>query len=294
MINQSWVVSLERKTEVKRQKKQVIQHLECSGLDNISCSGYPPAIRNNYPLYQMSRYKILIEYDGTAYKGWQKQPNARTVEGEIERGLEQILRRPVDVVGQGRTDSGVHAEAQTAHFDYPGPLDKHKMLFALLGVLPRDIAVWNMEEVAESFHSRFDGKTRQYRYQIITRPSPLWNRTSEMILEELDINAMKECAQLVCGVHNFESFTKSAEDQPDPMCEVLLSKLEADGPLIIYRIKANRFVRHMVRRLVGTMIRVGQGKLRTEDFAGLLHNPSKEKSGHGAAAKGLILEKVEY
>lgn len=242
----------------------------------------------------MPRYKILIEYDGTAYNGWQRQPKGRTVEGEIEQALEQILRRPVDVIGQGRTDSGVHAEAQAAHFDYPGQLDKHKILFALLGVLPEDIAVWELEEVAEDFHSRFDGKARQYRYQIITRPSPLWRRTSEMVLGGLNLDAMKECAQMIYGIHNFESFTKSAEEQPDPICEVQLSEFETDGPLIMYRIKANRFVRHMVRRLVGTMIQVGQGKLGTEDFAELLYNPDREKSGHGAAAKGLILEKVEY
>ena len=242
----------------------------------------------------MPRYKILIEYDGTEYNGWQLQPNGRTVEGEIEKALAQILREPVDIVGQGRTDSGVHAEGQVAHFDFPESLDKNRILFALLGVLPKDIAVWDLEEVPDDFHARFDGKARQYRYQIITRPCPLLRNTSEMVLGGLDVDAMNDCARLIIGNHNFESFTKSDDEQPDPVCEVMKSEFEWSEPLLTYRIRANRFVRHMVRRLLGTMIKVGQGKLRVDDFADLLNNPRKDMSGHGASAKGLILEEVEY
>src|SRR6056297_3026242 len=130
----------------------------------------------------MPRYKLLIEYDGTRYSGWQRQPNANTVEEEIENALSQILREPVDIIGQGRTDAGVHAEGQVAHFDFPKELEKHRILFALLGVLPRDIAVWDLEETDPDFHARFSALLRRYRFQIITRPSPLWNRHAEMIL----------------------------------------------------------------------------------------------------------------
>ncbi len=242
----------------------------------------------------MPRYKLLIEYEGTSYSGWQKQPNANTVEEEIESALEQILRQPVDIIGQGRTDSGVHAEGQVAHFDYPKELNKHRLLFGLLGVLPSDIAVWDMEEVAPDFHARFDGKARQYRYQIIRRPSPLWNNFAEMVIGDLDRKGMMECARLIKGRHDFESFTYSGDEQPGTECEVMTSELVFGTPLITYRIKANRFIRHMVRRLVGTMLQVGQGKRSVEDFAGLLHQPDDEKSGHGAPAKGLILERVEY
>ncbi|MDZ7715643.1 MAG: tRNA pseudouridine(38-40) synthase TruA [Balneolaceae bacterium] len=242
----------------------------------------------------MPRYKILIEYDGTNYSGWQKQPNANTVEEEIEKGLAQILRQPIDIIGQGRTDAGVHAEGQVAHFDFDKPLKKEKLLFGLLGVLPKDIAVWDMEEVPEEFHARFYGKTRQYRYQIITRPSPIHDRYAEMVLGDLDTDAMAKCAAMILGTHNFESFTYSSEEQPSTDCEVFVSEFQFDDPLIRYRIKANRFVRHMVRRLVGTMVQVGLGKRSVEHFADLLNNPSKDKSGHGASAKGLILENVEY
>ena len=242
----------------------------------------------------MSRYKILIEYDGTDYSGWQKQPNANTVEEEIEKALEQILREPVDVIGQGRTDAGVHAEGQVAHFDFEESIDKDRLLFGLLGVLPKDIAVWDMEEVHQEFHARFYGKARQYRYQIIRRPSPIHDRYAEMVLGDLDTEAMQECAKMLLDTHNFESFTYSSDEQPSTDCEVMISELSIGDPLITYQIKANRFVRHMVRRIVGIMLQVGQGKRTVAHFADLLNNPSKDKSGHGASAKGLILEEVTY
>lgn len=242
----------------------------------------------------MPRYKIVIEYDGTAYNGWQKQPKDKTVEGEIEKALSQIFQQPIDIIGQGRTDSGVHAEAQVAHFDYPKVLDKHRLLYALLGVLPRDIAVWDMKEVKEDFHARFSGKARQYRYQIVTRPSPLYLNRAEMVLGELNMEAVCDCAQMIKGTHNFEGFTKLSNEQSDAICEVTVSEVKQKDSLIMYRIKANRFVRHMVRRLVGTMIKVGQGKLTTDDFALLMENTAKDINSHGAAAKGLILERIYY
>lgn len=242
----------------------------------------------------MPRYKLTIEYEGTAYSGWQKQPNARTVEGEIEAALTQILGQPVDLIGQGRTDSGVHAEGQTAHFDYSEELDSHRLLYALLGVLPKDIAVWEMTEVPDDFHARFDATFRRYRYQIARRPHPLMRQTSITVLQNLDTEAMNYCAQIVKGSHNFDSFTKPDNQNPSSECEVTLSEFEHTDSLLIYRIQANRFVRHLVRRLVGTMIEVGKGKRTTAEFKDMIHHPSKEKNGYGAAAKGLILEEVRY
>lgn len=242
----------------------------------------------------MARYKISIEFDGTRYSGWQKQPNSNTVEEEIESALSRILTQPVDVIGQGRTDSGVHAEEQVAHFDFPDKLDSEKILYALLGVLPHDIAVWDIQQVPDDFHARFDAIARRYRYQIIRRPAPLLRGVSEMVLDDLDLDAMYYCAQKVKGTHNFDSFTKPDNENPDSVCDVLHSTLTEDEYLLCYHIEANRFVRHMVRRLVGTMIEVGKGKRSVENFADMLDKPSKEKNGHGAAAHGLILEKVTY
>lgn len=242
----------------------------------------------------MPRYKISIEFDGTNYSGWQKQPNSNTVEAEIENALSRILSQAVDVIGQGRTDSGVHAEEQVAHFDFPDELDQDRLLYALLGMLPRDISVWDLQEVEVDFHARFDAVSRRYRYQIARRRVPLHRLTSEMVLGDLDLEAMFFCAQKVKGIHNFDSFTKADNENPDSLCEVSCSTFSENDPLLIYHIEANRFVRHMVRRLVGTMIEVGQGKRTTDEFAKMIEEPSKRKNGHGAAAKGLILERVKY
>lgn len=242
----------------------------------------------------MPRYKLLIEYAGTAYSGWQKQPNAVTVEEKIEAALGRVLGRPVDVIGQGRTDSGVHAEGQTAHFDFPEELDAHRLLYALLGLLPDDIAVWDMQATTPDFHARFDASFRQYRYQIARRPRPLVKDTSILVLQELDREAMDYCAGMVRGTHNFDSFTKPDNQNPGSECRVSRSEFIEEEELLIYSIRANRFVRHLVRRLVGTMIEVGKGKRTAAAFEDMLHRPSKEKNGHGAPAKGLILEKVGY
>ena len=242
----------------------------------------------------MPRYKICIEFDGTRYNGWQKQPNGDTVEERIESALARILRQPVDIIGQGRTDSGVHAEGQVAHFDFPNELDPDKLLYALLGVLPHDIAVWDMQEVDADFHARFDAFSRRYRYQIARRPMPLFRSKSEMVLDDLDFAAMEQCAQKVQGTHNFDSFTKPDNENPDSTCEVILSEFSQSKSLLIYKIEANRFVRHMVRRLVGTMLEVGKGNKTAEEFINLIEHPSKNKNAQGVAAQGLILEKVCY
>lgn len=242
----------------------------------------------------MPRYKIQIEYLGTQYSGWQKQPNAPTVEEEIEQVLQQVLGKPVDVIGQGRTDSGVHAEGQVAHFDMPDPIDTDKLHHAFLGVLPPDIAVWDISEVESPFHARFDASYRRYRYQIARRPRPLIRETSILVLQELDESAMQECADLIKGQHNFDSFTKPDNQNPSSECLVSHSTLTRSDSLLIYTIQADRFVRHLVRRLVGTILEVGKGKQNVADFENLLLEPSKKKNAHGAPAKGLILEKVGY
>lgn len=242
----------------------------------------------------MPRYKLSIEYEGTRYSGWQKQPNAQTIEEVLENTFSRILQQPIDIIGQGRTDSGVHAEAQVAHVDVEEKLEFNTFLYALAGVLPRDIAVWKIEETSPSFHARFDAVSRQYRYQIVTRPSPLWRNFAVFEANTLNIVAMQKCAQMIKGEHDFENFSKTDKDQTDAICNVLLSIFKKEDHLIIYRIRADRFVRHMVRRLMGTMLQVGKGKLSVDDFAELLHKPAANITSQGITAKGLILEKVDY
>lgn len=242
----------------------------------------------------MARYKIKIEYDGTAYSGWQRQPNAPTVEQTLEEALSRVLQEPVDVIGQGRTDSGVHAEAQVAHFDTAAPVNTDDLCYAMLGVLPRDISLWEMRQVPDDFHARFHGLSRQYRYQVVTRPSALHYRYAAYVPRPLDWEAMRRCAAMIRGEHDFDGFSKIGDDQQDAICTVLHSQLQRQDHLITYRIRANRFVRHMVRRLVGSMLLVGQGRWTEDHFRCLLTERPSGKQGHGAPAKGLILEKVEY
>lgn len=242
----------------------------------------------------MGRYKIHIEFEGTAYSGWQIQSNVPTVEETIEKALSRILQEDIDIIGQGRTDSGVHAEAQVAHFNTGQAIDTGQLSYALLGVLPRDISVWQIERVSDDFHARFDAKARRYRYQVVTRPSPLLYKTAAFEPQIKHYEEMLRCAEMIQGEHDFESFSKKNKDQLHAECNVTLSELEKEGYRITYHIQANRFVHHMVRRLMGSMLQVGTGKRRRAEFADLLNHPHEDKTSHGAPAKGLILEKVFY
>jgi tRNA pseudouridine38-40 synthase len=243
----------------------------------------------------MPRYKLLIEYDGTAYHGWQKQPDCVTVEGKLEEALSQILGDDIDIIGQGRTDSGVHAEAQVAHFDSGQAIERDDLLYALLGVLPRDISVWDLQQVKDDFHARFDAQSRQYRYQIVTRSSPLAFRFTKLVRNELDWEVMQKCAAMVLGTHDFVNFSKTDDDRRSTVCAVEYSAFQKENHYITYHIRANRFVHHMVRRLVGSMLQVGKGKETITYFGELLHHPEHTGTkAHGITAKGLVLEGVQY
>lgn len=243
----------------------------------------------------MPRYKLWIEYEGTEYCGWQSQPDQPTVQDEVEKAFRQIFQNEIHVYGQGRTDSGVHALGQTAHVDLSKDLVLERAQYSLNGVLPNDIAVWHMEEAADDFHARFDAVARQYCYRITQRPRPIIRRTTEKILQDIDEQLLDRCAKWVEGEHDFESFTKTTEEQPSARCTVEKSEWSrnVDG-LLVYRIRANRFVRHLVRRLVGTMLRVASHRMEPDEFQRLLHNPDPKEGGFSAPPKGLILEKVLY
>ncbi len=243
----------------------------------------------------MSRYKIHIEYDGTSYSGWQTQPNESTVQDAIEAALEQILRVKVPIVAAGRTDSGVHAEDQVAHFDFDDALDTRQLLKSLYGVLPRDIAVWKLEEADDDFHARFDAVARQYRYQIITRPSPLLRSYAWEQFYDFDVELMKESIDEIYGVSDFSSFCRYNPDVNHTKCDVHKADLlSIEDTILIFRIKANRFLHHMVRSLVGTIVEIGLGKRDIESLKYLLNTPDREQVGVTAPAHALILEKVFY
>ena len=241
----------------------------------------------------MPRYRLFIEYLGTNYHGWQRQPNAITVQEKIEEVLRQVMQQEITIFGQGRTDSGVHALAQTAHFDAESALDLDSLKYALLGLLPSDIAVWEIDQVSDEFHARFDATSRSYRYQIITRPSPHLVANHTLVTRPLDLEAMRQCANLVEGRHDFRALAQE-EESKTCICEVSESRWEQQEYRLTYTVTANRFLRHLVRRLVGTMLEVGRGKLTVVEFESLLTDPDSSVRPHKAAAKGLTLLQVAY
>ncbi len=246
------------------------------------------------------RYLLTIAYDGTEFYGWQKQPDTKTVQGELERVIGTILQHPVEVQGQGRTDRGVHAMGQTAHVDLPIPAQEiSKFRYSVNSLLPETIFVKEMIAVNSEFHARFDATSRAYEYRI-RFGSNVHQRLSEFQLHEdvpWDDDMVQQCASLLIGEHDFSSFCKSDPDLPHSNCTIYAAEWVRNGPLLSFEIEGNRFLRNMVRRLVGAMVLIGKGELRFEEFKNALCSPSEIESAilyKTAPAQGLMLKKVKY
>lgn len=243
----------------------------------------------------MKRFKLTIEYDGSSYSGWQIQPDSETVEETIEQAFSKILQTPMDIVGQGRTDAGVHATGQTAHIDLPDETNIHKLIHGVNGLIGKEIQIHDCEEVHPDFHARFDATSRQYRYTILRDYSPLKRNYGWWPRYELDIGLMKQCADVLVGEHDFNGFSKFNEDNYTTQCTIYESELITGTPgEWIYRIRANRFLRNMVRRIIGTMTEVGAGRMDPEHFERILKYPDADIPTFTAPAHGLILDKVFY
>lgn len=245
-------------------------------------------------LETMPRYKLVISYDGTNFSGWQIQPHARTVEQVLEEAFTTVLQIPVDIIGQGRTDAGVHARGQVAHVDLQEIIDPQKIIHAVNGMVGDEVYIQQINEVKADFHSRFDAIGREYLYTIITQPDPLKRNHSWNVRYNLDINKLRKCAKDIEGDHDFSGFSKYNEDNFTTICTILTASIETDGNAIYFRIQANRFLRNMVRRLIGTMVDVASGRLSQTDFMHLLQDPDADIRTFTAPAKGLILDKVLY
>lgn len=243
----------------------------------------------------MPRWKFTIEFDGTRFLGWQRQKQGRTVQEELETALSTFCRTQTEVTGQGRTDRGVHAEAQVAHADLPEGIAPGQLLSAMRGLLPADMAVLSAEITDDNFHSRFDAVSRRYRYQIATRPVPLQRKLYWVVLEPFDCELLHQCSELITGEKDFRNFAKEDGDKKmNTRCVITLSEWIKEGGAWIYRIEGDRFLRHMVRRIVGTSHRVASGRMMVHDFRLLLEGEDAVRKGHSAPPEGLILEKVRY
>ena len=244
----------------------------------------------------MPTFKITLEYDGTQYHGWQVQPNLPTIQCTIEAAIRKVVQQDVDVVGAGRTDAGVHALGQVAHFSTTARLTDEEWHRALNGLLPPDIAVLAVEQVPETFHARFSAKSKFYRYQILTRLHRSALSRSKVLHYPypLDLAPMQEASRALVGTHDFSSFQGSPTDTENPVCTITRLTIERFGDEIRFEVEANRLLKQMVRNIVGTLLEVGRGKLKPGDVAGILATKDRTKAGPTAPAHGLYLVRVDY
>lgn len=242
----------------------------------------------------MRRFKLTLQYDGNQFQGWQIQKRGRTVQGELEQ-VAALLNsgEPVAVIGAGRTDAGVHARAQVAHLDLETRLTPQELVKAFNGNLPEDILVMNCEEVTPDFHARFSARWRQYRYKC-RNDEELFDRQYVWRTGPLDIDRLNELAKMVNGTHDFTSLSRYNPDVKGRRCTVHESLWRQSGSIVNYYITANRFLHHMVRYLVGTMVAVSQKQFSTEAFLRLLEHPQEQVQIFKAPAQGLYLEQVFY
>lgn len=245
----------------------------------------------------MRVWRLELEYEGTRYAGWQAQPHARTVQGELSKAAEQFLGARVEVGGSGRTDAGVHALRQVAHLKSKpagrAP-DAVQLKTGLNKLLPHDVNVLRAAPARPNFHARHDARARYYVYQIATRRTAFGKPFVWWVRDRLDASAMRAACGLVGGRHDFSSFCESPGEQRSTLVEVARAELAEEGGLLLFRVGASHFLWKMVRRLVGALVEVGRGNLSAGDFGGLLERYSNAPAAWTAPPSGLFLERVLY
>ncbi len=242
-----------------------------------------------------NRYFIQLSYNGKAYHGWQLQENAITVQEIVNKSLATILREKINVVGAGRTDTGVHAEHYMAHFDLMKPIsDKGLLLNRLNKVLPYDIAAQDIFNVHHEANARFDAISRTYEYRICKTKNPFKKDFSWFFKIPLDIEEMNQAASLLFEFQDFTSFSKLGTQVATNNCKVMEAKWSEFDNMLIFKIKADRFLRNMVRSIVGTLIDVGISKITTEGFCQIIENKDRSLAGFSVPAQGLFLTMIDY
>ena len=241
------------------------------------------------------RYFAELCYDGTAYCGWQRQPDAPSVQQTLEKGLSTLLREPVETVGAGRTDTGVNAAYYVAHFDTAVPVaDCGQLVYKLNLVLPPDIAVMSVSAVADDAHARFDAVAREYRYRIEQSKNPFVRGGSWQYGVPLDMEEMNRAAATLLRYDDFTSFAKLNSNNKTNICHIENAHWERCGSTLWFTIRADRFLRNMVRAIVGTLVDVGRGRYTAEQFEEIVAARDLSRSSGGAPARGLFLWDVAY
>lgn len=240
------------------------------------------------------RFFIDLAYNGKAYHGWQYQPNAITVQEVLEKALSTLLSEKISIVGAGRTDSGVHASHMCAHFDFSKNLVKNDLLFKLNSFLPQDIAVYDLYKVNEKAHARFDAISRTYNYSISTTKDVFNYDYSYAMSLTLDQEQMNKACTILLNYTDFQCFSKSNTDVKTYNCNVMQALWKQQDQLLIFTITADRFLRNMVRAIVGTMIEIGLHKIELEDLHKIIESKDRSKAGFSVPAQGLFLTHIEY
>lgn len=239
------------------------------------------------------RYFLEIAYNGTNYHGWQIQDNANTVQQELNTALKKLFRKKIETTGSGRTDTGVHAEQQFVHFDLDEKLTKDH-LFKLNQILPWDINIKRIIRVKQYSSARFDATLRTYEYRISQVKNPFLQDFSYYLRKELDLKKMNKAALMLLKHDDFESFSKVHTSVDHFLCEVNHAEWIKKNDLVIFKIEANRFLRGMVRALVGTMLEVGFGKISLKEFQNIIVNKNRRLAGRSVPPEGLFLTKIKY
>lgn len=242
------------------------------------------------------RYFLHISYDGTNYHGWQRQLNGHSVQEEIESALRKLLRQErVVSVGCGRTDAGVHAREFFLHFNAEKPIDKPEEIFFKLNLmLPKDIGVYRLWQVDYLAHARFDANERSYEYHIHQKRDPFAQRFSTFYPWPLDVAKMNAAALLLLRYKDFAAFCKSGGGQKTTLCDVRHAQWVVDGSKLVFHITADRFLRNMVRAIVGTLVDVGRGRISVEQFVSIIESGKRPKAGESVPAQGLHLTRICY
>ncbi|HNW98697.1 MAG TPA: tRNA pseudouridine(38-40) synthase TruA [Bacteroidales bacterium] len=245
----------------------------------------------------MSRYFIKLSYDGTHYHGWQSQDNAVTIQSGLEKALSIIISEEIEVTGAGRTDTGVHAREYFAHFDLDKKLsdeEKKDIVYRLNAILSKDISVSEIIDVEASAHARFSAVSRTYKYYISKTKNPFNKEYSWFVYGNIDVVKMKEASKILFEYTDFTSFSKLHTDVKTNNCKIMYAEWNEENDMLIFTIKADRFLRNMVRAIVGTLVDVGKGKISLDDFRKIIENKNRSDAGYSVPAKGLFLEKIEY
>ena len=243
----------------------------------------------------INRYFIELSYNGSAYHGWQRQPNAISVQELLEEALSKILGKTISVVGAGRTDAGVHALQMFAHFDLEEKLvDPAETVFLLNAFLPKDIAILSIKRVTATAHARFDATERSYEYHIAVQKDPFFGDHHYYLKNVPNMNYMNEAAKILLENEDFQCFSRTNTDVKTFICKVKKAEWQQEGSRLVFYISANRFLRNMVRAIVGTLLEIGQNKRALGDFERVIKSKDRTQAGFSVPAHGLYLTEIRY